>query len=341
MSISVIIPVYNVASYIEECIRSVMSQTYDGDLECLIVDDCGQDESIDIARKVVEEYNGPFSFRFIHHDKNKGLSVSRNTGIENSKGEYIYFLDADDILKDNCLELLLEVLKQYPDCEMVQGGLELLVEDGVTTSTHVIENLRISLSTEKEIPQYSNKKEWIKRAFAQRGGLRGFSMTAQNRLINRTFVIKNKLYFKEKVIHEDELWNYMLATHITRLGFCKHNTYLYRIRHNSITTQQRSNDEKIKDLFPVWDGILIDLLKTPSKVFTKMLWGYMNEFWTYEMSPQTRKELLERLKLLMHDFHFPTTIGLWFYTHRHNASNFGDFFFRKMMHNSIRKMQPI
>jgi len=341
MSISVIIPVYNVKDYIEECIRSVMSQTYDGDLECLIVDDCGQDESIEIAKKNVEEYKGSFSFRFIHHDKNKGLSVSRNTGIENAKGEYIYFLDADDILKDNCLEQLLEVLKQHPDCEMVQGGLEIFLDEEKIIPSSNIEGLRCAFNTEKKTPTYSNRKEWIMRTFAQRGGSRGFAVTAQNRLVKRDFIIGHKLFFKEQIIHEDEVWNYMLATHITKLGICNHNTYLYRIRKNSITTQIKTIEQKIRDRFPVWDAILDDLNEHPNKIFTKMLWAYMNEFWPLEMNSETRKCFRKRFTQLMKNYHFPTTIGLWLYIHRPYSSTIGNFLFKKMMHNSVKSMRPI
>ena len=57
MMVSIIIPVYNVAPYIEDCLRSVMRQTYQGDMECLLVDDCGTDDSISIAERLIREYN--------------------------------------------------------------------------------------------------------------------------------------------------------------------------------------------------------------------------------------------------------------------------------------------
>lgn len=84
--VSIIIPVYNVAPYIEDCLRSVMRQTYAGPMECLIVDDCGTDESIHIAERLITEYNGPIHFDILHHNHNRGLSAARNTGIENAVG---------------------------------------------------------------------------------------------------------------------------------------------------------------------------------------------------------------------------------------------------------------
>lgn len=65
MDVSIIIPVYNVAPYIEDCLNSVMRQTYQGSMECLIIDDCGTDNSIAIAEQMIASYNGPIQFREI------------------------------------------------------------------------------------------------------------------------------------------------------------------------------------------------------------------------------------------------------------------------------------
>ena len=67
MKLSIIIPVYQVAPYIEDCLRSVMRQTYQGAMECLIVDDCGTDDSIAIAERVIASYDGPIVFQILHH----------------------------------------------------------------------------------------------------------------------------------------------------------------------------------------------------------------------------------------------------------------------------------
>lgn len=67
--ISIIVPVYNVQDYIQECFDSVVHQTYDGAVECIIVDDCGTDESIAIANSFIKTYNGPVSLRIVSHKK--------------------------------------------------------------------------------------------------------------------------------------------------------------------------------------------------------------------------------------------------------------------------------
>lgn len=96
MTISIIIPIYNVAPYIEQCLRSVFAQTYQDEVECLLVDDCGADESMEIAEQLIRDYHGAITFRILHHEHNRGLSAARNTGVKAARGEYICFMDSDD-----------------------------------------------------------------------------------------------------------------------------------------------------------------------------------------------------------------------------------------------------
>ena len=70
--VSILIPIYNVSSFIIRCLKSVSLQTYDGDLECILVDDCGTDNSIVLAGEFIESYQGKVSFRIIHHEHNRG-----------------------------------------------------------------------------------------------------------------------------------------------------------------------------------------------------------------------------------------------------------------------------
>ena len=119
-SVSIIVPVYGVESYIEDCVRSVMAQDYDGPLECVLVNDCTPDRSIEMAKQVLSDYKGAIEFRIVTHERNQGLSGARNTGIKESKGEYVYLLDSDDEISSNCISSLVAPLaiKRY---EMVVG----------------------------------------------------------------------------------------------------------------------------------------------------------------------------------------------------------------------------
>lgn len=88
MKVSIIIPVYNVAPYVEECIQSVLRQDYKN-LEIIIIDDCGTDNSMELVEKLVK--NSSRDIVILKHDYNKGLSAARNTGIRRATGDYIFF----------------------------------------------------------------------------------------------------------------------------------------------------------------------------------------------------------------------------------------------------------
>ena len=110
--LSVIVPVYNVAQYIERCARSLFEQTMN-DIEFIFVDDCSPDNSIDIIKGILKDYperiNNVF---FCYHEENKGLPSARKTGYNQAKGEYIAHCDSDDWVSPNMYETLYEKAMQ-------------------------------------------------------------------------------------------------------------------------------------------------------------------------------------------------------------------------------------
>lgn len=123
MDISVIVPIYNVENYILECLQSVAAQTKTKNVECILVDDCGTDNSVKVAEQFISAYKGDISFALFHHSENKGLSAARNTGIKNARGKYLFFLDSDDTIKPYCLDELFALAEKY-HADMVQGSYE-------------------------------------------------------------------------------------------------------------------------------------------------------------------------------------------------------------------------
>ena len=119
MRFSVCIPVYNAESWLEECINSVINQTYN-DYEIIIVNDGSSDSSPHICDYFVSTNKNCF----VWHQENRGLSVTRSILVDKAKGEYCVFLDADDYLKPNALELLNEMITLYDEPDCVVFGLE-------------------------------------------------------------------------------------------------------------------------------------------------------------------------------------------------------------------------
>lgn len=123
--ISVLIPVYKVEDYIVKCARSLFEQTIRDNIEFIFVDDCSLDRSIERLIEIVDEY--PFrkdQIKIIHHPSNQGLAQSRNTGLKNATGKYVYIIDSDDwLIRDDALELMLN--------DAVQTGAEIVEADYV------------------------------------------------------------------------------------------------------------------------------------------------------------------------------------------------------------------
>ena len=217
--ISIIIPIYNVALYIADCLRSVIRQTYDGPLECVLVDDCGTDNSVGIAQKIIAEYEGPIDFRVVHHERNKGLSAARNTGMKDARGDCLFFLDSDDWISDDCIEKLTQPLQQK-EFDIVVGNYETVGE--------------LPYQLELSLPEGAYREQRITHTFCN-GGV---YVMAVNKLYSKEFLTKNQLMFEEGKVHEDEILAFELSCLEKSFYVVKAVTYYYRIRENSIATNK-------------------------------------------------------------------------------------------------------
>jgi glycosyltransferase involved in cell wall biosynthesis len=220
MKISIIIPVYNVERYISDCLKSVMSQTYQGELECILVDDCGTDESMTIIDKLIDQYNGAIVFKIFHQEKNGGAASARNAGMKIATGDYFFFIDSDDIITEDCLTVLSEPLtnEKYDlvigDFRSLKNNVELPVtsmnlglSDGtILRNTDIVKNYR---------------KTW--------------NMVVWNRLVKSSFIRENHLSFKEGFVFEDELWCFEVACLASSLYAVNKVTYYYVKWDNSVS----------------------------------------------------------------------------------------------------------
>lgn len=208
MDISIIIPIYNVETYIEDCLKSVVAQSCSEkgvQLECIIVDDCGTDQSIAICERFVSDYNGSILFHILHHDHNRGLSAARNTGMEIAQGEYVYFLDSDDKITPDCLEKLYAKAKET-DADVTFGSYETF---GGENKQYIAEDYPF--------------------------------VTAWNKLCKRTFLQDNNIQFIEGLIHEDCPWSFEIECKGAKFAHIQDITYLYLVREGSLQTGKDFN----------------------------------------------------------------------------------------------------
>ncbi len=125
MKVSVITPSYNSEQFINQTITSVLNQTYK-DWELIVIDDASSDNTIEIVNKFIKEHS---NIRLIQNKKNSGAAISRNKGIEAAKGDFIAFLDADDLWKPQKLEKQIAFINEH-QCDVCFSSYDLMNEEG-------------------------------------------------------------------------------------------------------------------------------------------------------------------------------------------------------------------
>jgi glycosyltransferase involved in cell wall biosynthesis len=235
LSVGVVIPVYNVAEYIERSVRSVMRQVYPA-VECYIVDDASTDDSVELCNRLIESYDGPTRFTILHHDSHRGVSAARNTGTDAVRADYIYYLDSDDEMTPDCLEQLVRPALADNSLEMVLGDFMIDREDG--SGGHSVKRSNSMLNT----PDALHSREEIRAWFYARGMER--SANLWNKLLKMSFIKDNRLYCREGVIYEDQLWSFYMMRCISSAAFVKEITYIYYRRPYSIMTGTASADKR-------------------------------------------------------------------------------------------------
>lgn len=230
--LSIIVPVYNVERYIEECLSSLLIQTLDN-IEIIIVNDGSTDKSIDLIRKFDDE-------RVIIIDKeNEGVSVARNVGLKVSSGEYITFVDSDDFINDrNSYKEMYEIAKR-DGTDIVAGNAIYYYSDG---SKEIMN--RSECFYEKSI---MNNEEFLLKSLQTK---RVFSPVWLN-IYKRSLIFDNSIYFKEGILHEDELFiPKVLLKAKNKVSIYEKNFYMYRQRKGSIMNSNNSV-KRTKDKFYV------------------------------------------------------------------------------------------
>ena len=206
--VSIIIPIYNVEKYVAECLNSVISQTYDhSKIECIIVDDCTPDKSMDIVNDIIEEYKGSMNIILSRHETNKGLSVARNTGLDISSGEYIFFLDSDDYLYDNAIETFMKVHAEHLDAEIIIGNA---FDEYHNYNLFKLDRMKSFVN----INYLFLGTTWV--------------ITAWNSLIKKELIDRTSIRFMSGIYFEDNPWNYNLLPNASKAIILSEVTYFYR-----------------------------------------------------------------------------------------------------------------
>ena len=216
--VSIIIPIFNVEDYLEECIESVLNQTYDN-YEVILVNDGSTDRSGEISKKYSEKFNNIY---LINQD-NKGVAEARNIGIKHSRGEYLYFLDSDDMIQNNMLEVCMNKFKEN-DIDIVFLGY-MLFEGNKILEKNLMKSDKCIL-TGKEFLKYSSKM------------MLGRNFQMWDYVFKKELWIKNNISFKKGLIFEDTHAYIDIFMKNVNVAIIDEYLYLYRNRKESITRKK-------------------------------------------------------------------------------------------------------
>lgn len=222
--VSIIVPCYNASYYVKEVLESIQSQSYKN-IECIIINDGSTDDTLDIITTFSDT-------RFkVYSQENKGLSDTRNFGMEKATGDFIFFCDSDDFLPSNAIESLLSAYTGK--------------EDIIVGKTAVVS------WEEKKILSYlphPEKKQAIENKHSEvliKNITEGLSPMAQNKLYKTEFLKKSRLQFLSKIYHEDELWFFEVMFAAENVTFIPDVTYHYTADNSQSITKKNSD----KNLF--------------------------------------------------------------------------------------------
>lgn len=264
LSVSIVVPVYNVSLYIERCVKSVIAQTYPV-MECIIVDDASPDDSIAKCERLMADYDGPIHFVILHHDHNRGLSAVRNTGTDAAKGDYIFYLDSDDEITPDCIEKLARPIERDASIEMVVGNYQVFSE----------KPRKGKLTQEDDL----TSAEAVRELFFDK---RMLYVAAWNKLMSGKFLKDNALYFKEGLLYEDIPWSFYMMKFLRCLYVIPDITYHYYKRPLSIST----GTDKIEAAYHL--GIVLEDIArhfTPGDEAREAKY-YLRSFFSYSMRYQ-------------------------------------------------------
>ena len=233
MKLSIIVPVYNVEGYLLRCLDSCMQQDIpQGEYEIIIVNDGSTDGSLSIAKR----YSSEYSNIIIISQQNGGLSRARNAGLERATGEYIWFVDSDDYIAENCLGSLLHQCKSM--------NLDLLA----------FCTARVTDSEVKENRLFGDNLAAIvlDGPTAMRRGLIK-KMGAQLFIIRKAFLEENQLSFFPGLLHEDEEFVPRMYYLASRISYTSSICYYSYVRMGSI--MQTFNPKRLTDMITVMDSL--------------------------------------------------------------------------------------
>lgn len=258
---SIIVPIYNVERYLEQCIESVLAQDYQN-YELILVDDGSPDNSIDICVKYAKQCPNIVFIRKI----NGGLSDARNAGIKLARGKYLMFLDSDD----------------YWEGTSILSDLQKII---VENTPDVIFNYMSSVYPDKIINHYMNREKLVGsfredfKGLYQEGIYLGFTWT---KIVKREVILKNQLFFIKERYFEDIPWSFSLTKYIGTYAIYQNCFYMYRRERKGAISSAVTKKNQVS-LFKNLSEIFQQISEIQKKNLLQGLESYVNDIYQYSI----------------------------------------------------------
>lgn len=230
MKLSIIVPVYQVEKFLERCVDSLLDQKDFSDYEIILVDDGSADES----SQTCDEYLLKCDRIRVVHKKNGGLSDARNYGLDAACGEYVWFVDSDDFIRENCISELIDFADdRYAD--VVSFNFSYIQDQYSVRENDIFVDIGDRVVT---------GSEWLSSGYRSEKII----MAACFNIFRKALITENRLYFKTGVFHEDEEWTPRVLYHANRVAQFPKSIYGYYIRSGSITNDAAKHRRASLDL---------------------------------------------------------------------------------------------
>lgn len=227
------VPVYNAEDYVKDMILSALGQTYPN-IEILIVDDCGNDQSLEVILDIMSSHPRGECIRIIRNEYNKGAGASRNVIIDEAQGKYLYFLDSDDQIEDYTIQLLVNTIEAH-SAQVVYASYDIidLIND---TPKQIYQKPSAFFSVEDSLATYAFRHSNV------------FQITACNSLIDLFFLRQTRIRFIDRAFWEDMAFTYELVIKVNRAVLLPNITYHYYRRPGSLSHYQDRDKLEKKEI---------------------------------------------------------------------------------------------
>ncbi len=223
------IPLYKAFGYIEQTMLSALNQTLPN-IEFLVIDDCGDDGSVQVVEQLQDSHPRGKDIHILYHNQNMGVGITRNRILDEAKGNYLYFLDSDDLIESNTIQLLVEKSKEY-QADVVYSSLDRIdTINNSPTQLMRLQNVRL-LNDEMAFYAFRNYSS--------------FQVSVCNCLMNLEFLRSHHLRFIDRMFWEDLAFTYEMVTKVKSAVLLSDITYHYLCRPGSLSHyQDREQMEK-------------------------------------------------------------------------------------------------